>query len=488
MKKTLLLLFAAIFTMGAMAKVGKITATADVASGDVWVFGFNNPNGIDFNTYKYLVVDVPEDNTAQYRVKICCGGNYSSSSYITDFTTSDTKIVFGEITLQTAGQVTDPSLDQITRIQILTSDLTLSKENIYFATDDYETMTITTTIDENSDVNKPFQWYAGEEFRSASITNILGTEQGGGALLFGYSQNISVSNGYFNINGYGNINIHTSAGGSLRLLNDVEGEVTYNLSEGDNVVANSKTKCTSFKVGWGSANYTISSIDFIAEHQAANTESAFDIAASTGSKVSYDRSFVSGQKCTICLPFGLSEDEVRSLGMFYALSSINDGKATFIETPATKAYEPYLFIPSSDGKLLENIAETKDIYSPYSTEWSSSGGFIFVGTLQAKSNVKEGNDGYEIYGFNAADGKFVHVTGNNVNIDAFRAYIKVPTTVTSAIGGAPRSIIINIDGTTGINDLKAAKSSSERYDATGKRVGENYKGVTISNGKKILQN
>ena len=38
MKKTLLLLFAAIFTMGAMAKVGKITATADVASGDVWVF------------------------------------------------------------------------------------------------------------------------------------------------------------------------------------------------------------------------------------------------------------------------------------------------------------------------------------------------------------------------------------------------------------------------------------------------------------------
>ena len=49
MKKTLLLLFAAIFTMGAMAKVGKITATADVASGDVWVFGFNNPNGIDFN-------------------------------------------------------------------------------------------------------------------------------------------------------------------------------------------------------------------------------------------------------------------------------------------------------------------------------------------------------------------------------------------------------------------------------------------------------
>ena len=204
-------------------------------SHQTWV---NNPNGIDFNTYKYLVVDVPEDNTAQYRVKICCGGNYSSSSYITDFTTSDTKIVFGEITLQAAGQVTDPSLYQITRIQILTSDLTLSKENIYFATDDYETMTITTTIDENSDVNKPFQWYAGEEFRSASITNILGTEQGGGALLFGYSQNISVSNGYFNINGYGNINIHTSAGGSLRLLNDVEGEVTYNLSEGDNVVAN----------------------------------------------------------------------------------------------------------------------------------------------------------------------------------------------------------------------------------------------------------
>ena len=56
MKKTLLLLFAAIFTMGAMAKVGKITATADVASGDVWVFGFN-PNLMLYKPFPLLFSD-----------------------------------------------------------------------------------------------------------------------------------------------------------------------------------------------------------------------------------------------------------------------------------------------------------------------------------------------------------------------------------------------------------------------------------------------
>lgn len=38
----------------------------------------------------------------------------------------------------------------------------------------------------------------------------------------------------------------------------------------------------------------------------------------------------------------------------------------------------------------------------------------------------------------------------NVSIKAFRAYIKVPTTVASASGASLRSIEINFEGTTGI--------------------------------------
>ena len=84
------------------------------------------------------------------------------------------------------------------------------------------------------------------------------------------------------------------------------------------------------------------------------------------------------------------------------------------------------------------------------------------------------------------DGKFVHAS-DKASIDAFRAYIAVPTTALST--AASRSIDIDFGGTTGINEIQNAQSSSAAaiYDVTGKRVDKNYKGVVIRNGKKMIQ-
>lgn len=228
----------------------------------------------------------------------------------------------------------------------------------------------------------------------------------------------------------------------------------------------------------------ITSIDFIGEYQAVNTESPFAIAASKGSNVSYDRVFTKDQPCTICLPFALTADELAKVGKAYTLSAVNGSKATFTPATAIEAYKPYLLIPSDDGKLLENIAATKDIADPVEAKTFVPGGYSFVGTLQAETSVKK--DGMEVYGFSASQGKFVHA-GSNASIKAFRAYIAGPSTAHST--AASRSIDIDFGGTTGINEIQNAHSSSAAatYDIAGKRVDKNYKGVVIRNGKKMIQ-
>lgn len=386
------------------------------------------------------------------------------------------------------------TINDIDRICIAGSDdgvngsLTIMPADVTLETDDIETLTVTTTVDANSSINTPFQWYKGTEPRTQGVENNFGKT--GGSVLWGYSSGNSVDNGYFSLNGYSALrvkvnNFNADKNTTFRVMN-ADGEAAPITMAGNETLASfNVSKCTSLKSAFGnSLEQEITSIDFIGEYQAVNKESRFDIAASTGSNVSYDRNFIQDQPSTICLPFALTTEELAKVGKAYTLSAVNGSKATF--TPATeiKAYTPYLLIPSASGKLLEKIEDTKNIAVPAETKTSVSGGYSFVGTLQAKESVKQ--EGMEIYGFSAKDGKFVHAS-DKASIDAFRAYIAVPTPALST--AASRSIDIDFGGTTGINEIQNAQSSSAAatYDVTGKRVGKNYKGVVIRNGKKMIQ-
>lgn len=388
------------------------------------------------------------------------------------------------------------TINDIDRICIAGSDdgakgsLTIMPADVTLETDDIETLTVTTTVDANSSINTPFQWYKGTEPRTQEVENNFGKT--GGSVLWGYSSENSVDNGYFSLNGYSALrvkvnNFNADQNTTFRVMN-ADGEAAPITMAGNETLASfNVSKCTSLKSGgWDKkVEQKITSIDFIGEYQAVNKESRFDIAASTGSKVSYDRNFTNGQPCTICLPFALSAEELANVGKAYALSSVNASKATFTPVQEIKAYTPYLLIPSADGKLLEEIAATKDITAvPADAKTSVSGSYSFVGTLQAKESVKQ--EGMEIYGFSAKDGKFVHAS-DKASIDAFRAYIAVPTPALST--AASRSIDIDFGGTTGINEIQNAHSSSAAatYNVAGKRVGKNYKGVVICNGKKMIQ-
>lgn len=368
--------------------------------------------------------------------------------------------------------------------------LVLTPDDVTLETDDIETLTVTTTVDAKSDINTPFQWYKGTEPRTLAVENNIGKT--GVSVLWGYGYENSETNGYFNLNGYSALlvkvnNFDDAKNKTFRVMSADDSHATITMTADETLVPCSVSKCTSLKSGGWKQNVEqkITSIDFIGEYQAVNTESPFAIAASTGSKVSYDRNFTMNQPCTVCLPFALTAEELANVGKAYTLSAVSGSKATFTKAAAIEAYTPYLLIPSASGKLLENIAAAKDIADVHAeAKTSVSGGCSFVGTLQAKKSVKQ--EGMEVYGFSANEGKFVHASAK-ASIDAFRAYISVPSTAHST--AASRSIDIDFGGTTGINEIQNAHSSSAAatYDVAGKRVDKNYKGVVIRNGKKMIQ-
>ena len=484
---------AKVSTMKSNFVIGTSSATYDDETGKFewtisynnWMELFTNLNG-QLSKYKHLKINLTEA-THGYRLLFYKG----KDNFVKFMNETDLNVDLDLTTLELTNGWT---IDEIDRICISGLDgngtLTLKPADVTLETDDIETLTVTTTVNAQSDINTPFQWYKGTEPRTLAVENNIGKT--GVSVLWGYGYNNSEGEGYFNLNGYSALlvkvnNFDATKNKTFRVMNAYNNEHAVITMTGDEtLVPFSVAKCTSLKGASGNTlEQEITSIDFIGEYQAVNTESPFAIAASTGSNVSYDRNFTQGQPCTVCLPFALTAEELANVGKAYTLSAVSGSNATFTPATAIEAYTPYLLIPSASGKLLEEIAAAKDIADvPAEAKTSVSGGYSFVGTLQAETSVKK--DGMEVYGFSASEGKFVHAS-DKASIDAFRAYISVPSTALST--AASRSIDLDFGGTTGINEIQNAQSSSAAatYDVAGKRVGKNYKGVVVSNGKKKIQ-
>lgn len=487
---------AKVSTMKSTFVIGGSDAKYDVETGKFewstfynnWMELFTNLEG-QVSKYTHLKINLKEP-THDYRLLFYNKGNKKN---VAKFMQATETVVDLDLTQLDLGE--GWTFKDIDRICIAGKDgngsFTITPADVTLETDDIETLTVTTTMDANSDINTPFQWYKGTEPRTEKVDNNFGKAGEGIYVLWGYNTDNSEAQGYFNLNGYSALrvkvnNFDAAKNTTFRVLSADGDHAVINMTSKETFVPFKVSKCTSLKSASGNTvEQEITSIDFIGEYQAVNTESPFAIAASKGSKVSYDRNFTNGQACTICLPFALTADELAKVGKAYTFSAVRDSKATFTPVQEIKAYTPYLLIPSADGKLLENIAAAKDIADvPAEAKTSVSGSYSFVGTLQAKESVK--TTGTEVYGFSAKDGKFVHAS-DKASIDAFRAYISVPTAALST--AASRSIDIDFGGTTGINEIQNAQSSSAAatYDFAGKRVGKNYKGVVVRNGKKMIQ-
>ena len=73
----------------------------------------------------------------------------------------------------------------------------------------------------------------------------------------------------------------------------------------------------------------------------------------------------------------------------------------------------------------------------------------------------------------------------NYRINQFRCYVTLP----AAVGARSLSIVFDDGETTGIADVKGKKEDvrSDIFNLSGQRVGKDYKGVVIKNGRKMIQ-
>ena len=295
-------------------------------------------------------------------------------------------------------------------------------------------------------------------------------------------------NGFFDITGYDNVKVNISSYDSgkddgIRLLATAGATSTTNfevpLKQSE---ANIKplSGISSFWIAGvytkaGSSNsQSVSGVDFIKEFNATST-TAFSIAASTSSTVSYDRTFPTDKKSTVCLPFALTESEVSAAGKFYELTSVDGTTLHFTQVSTTEAYKPYVF-EASTATPFASLTNKEIAASEGATTSYTVGSYTFHGTL-AHQYVPNG-----AYGYNASTGAFSQASAvDAVSIDAFRAYITAPSSA--------RSLDTDFgDGTTGIEKVNQTENNYDSiYNLSGQSVGRNYKGIVIKNGKKMIQ-
>jgi hypothetical protein len=200
--------------------------------------------------------------------------------------------------------------------------------------------------------------------------------------------------------------------------------------------------------------------------------------------VSYDRTFVPGQRSTISLPFALTADEATSAGTFWQLNSYNTATQSirFEKVEAPAANTPYIFEAASAQPFLSLSGKTVPASS---LQTVTVDGISFKG-VNERINLKSTEGGTTYYGYSQSDGVFVKVgTTNGANINPFRAYLQTSTPL-----AARMSVLFDDDDILGVQDVTPAVEPLMRqpiYNMGGQRVRTpNKKGLYIIGGKKYL--
>ena len=201
--------------------------------------------------------------------------------------------------------------------------------------------------------------------------------------------------------------------------------------------------------------------------------------------VSYDRTFVPGQRSTICLPFDLTAEEAADAGTFWTLYSYDAGTGSirFVQVEAPAANTPYIFEAKIAQPFLSVSGKTVPTSSLVTVE---KDGISFV-AVNARTNLKSEEGGVTYYGYRQSDATFVKVgTGTGANINPFRAYLMTTTPLTSRM-------TVTFDGETTSIELKDGNMEdlNSTYDLQGRKVNAQpnsqlKNGVYISGGKKYF--
>lgn len=218
-----------------------------------------------------------------------------------------------------------------------------------------------------------------------------------------------------------------------------------------------------------------------------------NIVAKAGVNVTLKRTMAKGVWNTICLPFGLTSEQITTaFGEGVKVAQLDDTNSTgatlkFVDMTniGMEASLPYLIKPvtdaPADGYKFEGVEITEAAVKP--TKVQTAGGLYFNGVYNMVDATTEVASGY-----NAAflgKGNTIFGAQSNTNMKGFRAYFAIPTSVKAS------ELRVVIDGTaTSIKNINSevVESNAPVYNLQGQRVDGNNltPGIYVKAGKKFV--
>ena len=219
-----------------------------------------------------------------------------------------------------------------------------------------------------------------------------------------------------------------------------------------------------------------------------------------GVDVTVKRAIKANEWNTICLPFAMTESQVKSafgndvqLKDFTSYGVIrNDDddviglSVTFGNATSIEANHPYIMKVSSPISYNEgftvNGVNVEPVSNPKVSRGTNKKKKDFVGTYTAETIVPQ-------YCLFLSGNKFWYSAGKT-KMKAFRGYFDFVDVLTDVESASSRiSLDIQDEGTTGVKTLEVLSSQDERcYDLQGRQVQKpQTKGFYIYNGKKVIR-
>ena len=290
---------------------------------------------------------------------------------------------------------------------------------------------------------------------------------------------------------------------------NVEGLLTIDFTVGSNVPVGEydvTLKNIWFGYGTSSKDYVDDvtfKVNVVAQHTVIlYEESTTAPENATGVNVTVKRTINANEWSTICLPFAMSESQVKAafgddvqLGDFVKYDTTEDGDENIIgisinlaDATAIEANHPYTIKVSHD--ITEFTIEGVDIesdeesaYTEYNNGQTGKKKVIygtFEGTLHAGKTLTEN----QLF---LSGNQFWYSSGLTT-IKAFRAYFDFMDVLSEVENASSRVVMKwNDEQPTGISEIKhETQKNSQYYDLSGRRVVRPNKGVYIVDGKKTV--
>ena len=290
----------------------------------------------------------------------------------------------------------------------------------------------------------------------------------------------------------------------------VENLLTVNFTVGSSVALGEyDVTLSAITFGYGFTDKDIApdvtfKVKVVAAHTVVLDEtSAITPEAATGVNVSVKRTISANQWSTICLPFAMSEAQVKEafgedvqLGDFTGYETTEDGDAItginvkFTAATAIEANHPYIIKVSQ--AVSEFTADGVDI-DPDEAKVEYDNGLTgkkrkvlgsFVGTYVADFDFYNDAENYPLF---LSGNKFYYATENTKHMKAFRGYFDFVDYLDEAENAEARVFIVFGNDTTCIGDVQHETAGDDRYyNLGGQRVEQPSRGLYIKNGKKVM--